>query len=78
MVSTEGRVNTGDGSPADDSTVPFRVQRVEEYPKEHFPTRAVYGDVDGAELRRITCGGELDPEAHSYRDNIVVYAQLTA
>jgi hypothetical protein len=52
------------------------VERVEQYPKDRFPTRAVYGDVAGPELRLITCGGELDRAAHSYRDNIVVYARL--
>ncbi|GAA1218934.1 hypothetical protein GCM10009608_64720 [Pseudonocardia alaniniphila] len=38
----------------------------------------MYGDVAGAELRLITCGGELDREARSYRDNIVVYAALVS
>jgi hypothetical protein len=52
------------------------VERVEQYPKDRFPTRTVYGDVPGPELRLITCGGELDRAAHSYRDNIVVYARL--
>ena len=27
-----------------------------------------------AELRLITCGGEFDPDARSYRDNVVVSA----
>jgi sortase (surface protein transpeptidase) len=62
---------------ADGSTARFRVRRVARYPKDHFPTREVYGNVPGAELRLITCGGELDRAARSYRDNIVVYARLT-
>jgi hypothetical protein len=61
---------------ADGSTATFEVQRVEQYPKDKFPTQAVYGDVQGAELRLITCGGELDRAARSYRDNIVVFATL--
>jgi len=61
---------------ADGTSARFRVERVEQYPKDRFPTRAVYGDVAGPELRLITCGGELDRAAHSYRDNIVVYARL--
>ena len=52
------------------------MDRVEQYPKDRFPTRAVYGDVAGPELRLITCGGELDRAARSYRDNIVVYARM--
>jgi hypothetical protein len=42
------------------------------------PFKDVYGDVEGAELRLITCGGDLDHQARSYRDNIVVYAALTS
>jgi sortase (surface protein transpeptidase) len=61
---------------ADGTSARFRVERVEQYPKDRFPTRTVYGDVPGPELRLITCGGELDRAAHSYRDNIVVYARL--
>ena len=63
---------------ADGSSATFEVQRVEQYPKDRFPTEEVYGDVAGAELRLITCGGELDRAARSYRDNIVVYAALVA
>lgn len=61
----------------DGTTAVFTVSRVEQYAKDSFPSDAVYGDVDGAELRLITCGGEFDDGAGSYEDNIVVYAQLT-
>jgi len=61
---------------ADGVSAVFRVQRVEQHPKDRFPTLAVYGDVASAELRLITCGGEFDSEARSHRDNIVVYAGL--
>jgi sortase (surface protein transpeptidase) len=63
---------------ADGSTAAFRVTRVEQYPKDKFPTREVYGDVDTAQLRLITCGGDFDSAAHSYLDNVVVYAELAA
>ncbi|MDT7649029.1 MAG: hypothetical protein QOI36_435, partial [Pseudonocardiales bacterium] len=63
---------------ADGTSATFQVQRVEQYPKDNFPTQDVYGDVAGAELRLITCGGDLDHQARSYRDNIVVYAALTS
>jgi len=59
---------------ADDSIASFTVLRVERYPKDRFPTQTVYGDVENPELRLITCGGQFDREAGSYRDNIVVFA----
>jgi sortase (surface protein transpeptidase) len=62
----------------DGSTAAFVVDRVEQYPKDNFPTDAVYGNVDSAQLRLITCGGDFDASAHSYRDNIVVYADLVS
>jgi sortase (surface protein transpeptidase) len=63
---------------ADGSTARFTVLRVERYPKDNFPTGEVYGDVDSAQLRLITCGGEFDAAARSYRDNIIVFAEMTA
>lgn len=62
---------------ADGSAVSFTVRRVEQHPKDRFPTQAVYGHVESPELRLVTCGGQFDREAGSYRDNIVVYAQMT-
>ncbi|MFP5020950.1 class F sortase [Pseudonocardia phyllosphaerae] len=55
----------------------FVVDQVRSFPKNTFPSRSVYADVDRAELRLITCGGEFDSAAHSYRDNTVVFAHLT-
>lgn len=63
---------------ADGSSVMFRVERVEHHDKDAFPTAAVYGDVPGAELRLITCGGAFDEAAHSYEDNVVVFAVLVS
>ncbi|HET6502232.1 MAG TPA: class F sortase [Amycolatopsis sp.] len=60
----------------DGTTARFRVDRLVEVPKDRFPTEAVYGNTDTPELRLITCGGSLDRAAHSYRDNIIVYADL--
>lgn len=59
---------------ADHSVATFRVDRVVEYPKQAFPTAAVYGNIDHAGLRLITCGGAFDATTHSYLDNVVVYA----
>jgi sortase (surface protein transpeptidase) len=54
----------------------FRVNRVARFPQARFPTQAVYGPIDHAGLRLITCGGSFDRAARSYRDNVVVYAGL--
>jgi hypothetical protein len=56
----------------------FRVQRLERYPKNEFPTEAVYFPTLNRELRLITCGGDFDYARASYRDNLVVYATLAA
>ena len=63
---------------ADGSDAVFRVSEVGQYSKTSFPTAAVYGDLDHAGLRVITCGGEFDHAAHSYEDNTVVFADLVA
>ncbi len=54
----------------------FQVRRVAEFAKAAFPTGAVYGDLDHAGLRLITCGGSFDAQAQSYRDDIVAFADL--
>jgi hypothetical protein len=36
----------------------------------------VYGDLDHAGLRLITCGGTFDRSTGHYRSNVVVYARL--
>lgn len=62
---------------ADGTVAEFTVDRVEQYEKDQFPTLAVYGNTDTAQLRLITCGGEFDDQSNNYLDNIVVYAHLT-
>lgn len=57
--------------------VVFEVERLERHPKDEFPTAAVYSGTDGPELRLITCSGEFDHDARSYRDNTIVYATRT-
>ena len=61
----------------DGTTATFEVTEVGQYPKSDFPSEKVYGSVDRAALRLITCGGVLDGETGSHVDNVVVYAQLT-
>jgi sortase (surface protein transpeptidase) len=61
---------------SDGKKVKFVVDRVTQVPKDTFPREAVYGNSDKPELRLITCGGAFDHAEHSYKDNIVVYANL--
>lgn len=60
----------------DGSVARFGVTRVESFAKDAFPTDAVYGDLDHAGLRLITCGGDFDRGVRSYVDNLVVFAEL--
>lgn len=76
-----GRMKPGDTVEVhrdDDTTAVFAVDRVEQYPKDAFPTEAVYGPTPDAQLRMITCGGVFDDRTRSYQDNIVVFAHLAS
>jgi len=54
----------------------FSVSRMARYDKTRFPTRAVFGNIDHAGLRLITCGGRYDGVSHRYSDNVVIFATL--
>ncbi len=62
----------------DGSTAVFAVTEVGQYPKDEFPTEAVYGAVSFAGLRVITCGGVFNKATGHYDDNIVVFAELVS
>lgn len=62
----------------DGRTAVFTVSRVATFPQSQFPTDAVYGPIDHAGLRLITCGGTYDAGAHKYLSNVVVFASLAA
>ena len=61
---------------SDDSVALFVVDEVRSYAKDDFPTEVVYGDIDHAGLRILTCGGAFDDATGHYLDNIVVFASL--
>ncbi|WP_158844373.1 class F sortase [Saccharothrix deserti] len=63
-------------SRTDGSVVEFAVEKVDQVPKDRFPTDAVYGDTPDSVLRLITCGGVFDRSARSYEDNVIVYAKM--
>ncbi|MDX2396285.1 class F sortase [Streptomyces sp. DK15] len=61
----------------DGTTAVFAVDEVDTFKKDAFPTDRVYGDTRGrAELRLITCGGDLTADRH-WDANVVVFAHLT-
>lgn len=73
-----GGLHPGDRIEVDreDGTVAtFEVYDAARYPKDEFPTVAVYGKTDGPELRLITCSGDLDVDGH-HLDNTVISARL--
>ncbi|MGB4758474.1 MAG: class F sortase [Candidatus Saccharimonadales bacterium] len=61
---------------ADGSAPVFVVDSVALYDQNNFPTQAVYGNIDHAGLRLITCGGAFNPLTGHYEQNTVVYAHL--
>ena len=61
---------------ADGSKPTFRITRVANYSKDQFPTKLVYGNIDHAGLRLITCGGPFNSQSGHYEDNIVAFAHL--
>ncbi|MBO0801922.1 MAG: class F sortase [Nocardiopsaceae bacterium] len=68
--------DTIDVTLADGVTAIFRVTGVREYPKVHFPARAIYGTTNYAALRLITCGGTFDYATGHYLSSTVVFASL--
>jgi LPXTG-site transpeptidase (sortase) family protein len=59
---------------ADRSVVGFRVEGIERWPKDRFPTRRVYRRTARSTLRLITCGGSFNAATGHYTDNVIVYA----
>ncbi|GGL95987.1 hypothetical protein GCM10011594_14610 [Nakamurella endophytica] len=62
----------------DGTVAVFKIDGVRSYPKNAFPTLQVYGNLDHAGLRLITCGGVFDPDKGSYESNIVAFASLVS
>jgi sortase (surface protein transpeptidase) len=58
--------------------VVYKVDGRREYHKTTIPYAQVFGPVDYAALRLITCGGAFDYQTGHYVDNVVVYASLVS
>jgi hypothetical protein len=54
----------------------FVVTAIARYPKDKFPTEAVYGPSALPIVRLVTCTGDFDVRHHNYLSNLVVTAVL--
>lgn len=61
---------------ADGKVAKFKVEALKQFEQSNFPTSEVYGNIDHAGLRLITCGGAFDHSSGQYTQNTVVYASL--
>lgn len=74
-----GQLEKGDSifvDRADGSTAEFVVTDMERPAQSRFPTEKVYGSIDHAGLRLITCTGIYDRGRSQYTHNLIVYAEL--
>lgn len=55
--------------------VNFAVEKTENVKQDNFPTQKVYGDIDYAGLRLITCSGKFNFFQARYTHNLVVFAK---
>jgi len=60
---------------ADGGWLGFEVTATARYPKDRFPTEAVFGPVTGPVVRLVTCTGTSDRASGHYLDNLVVTAR---
>jgi sortase (surface protein transpeptidase) len=75
-----GRLHRGDRIVVGRAKGPARsfvVEWVERQPKQALPTERIWNDTRQPVLRLITCGGSFDRATGHYRDNVIVYANLS-
>lgn len=61
---------------ADGTTAKFKVDQVKQVPQDSFPTEEVYGYIEHAGIRLITCSGTFNRTIQRYTHNTVVYGSL--
>jgi len=74
-----GKLEVGDTftvERADGSSPTFVVVQVGRYEQSDFPTDLVYGPIDHAGIRLITCSGTYDKGTLRYTHNLVVFGRL--
>lgn len=62
----------------DGSVARFTITATAQFSQDNFPTNEVYGNINYAGLRLITCGGTFDRQAKRYSHNTVIYASLVS
>jgi len=60
----------------DGSVAKFKVTALQSFDQANFPTKEVYGNINYAGLRLITCGGTFSTVTGHYDHNTVVFASL--
>jgi LPXTG-site transpeptidase (sortase) family protein len=60
----------------DSTSVQYKVDSISKFSQDNFPTEAVYGTINYAGLRLITCAGTYNKAQGHYSDNLVVFATL--
>lgn len=74
-----GQLEIGDDiyiNRSDGSTAHFVVSELERNEQTAFPTAKVYGDLNFAGLRLITCTGTFEKGEQRYTHNLIIYAKL--
>jgi LPXTG-site transpeptidase (sortase) family protein len=74
-----GQVKQGDSvfvTREDGSTAEFLITSLERVEQDSFPTQKVYGNIDHAGLRLVTCTGTYNKGELRYTHNLIVYAKL--
>lgn len=61
---------------SDSSVAHFKVDFLERYEQKEFPTEKIYGNINHAGLRLVTCSGIYLRGQQRYTHNLVVYARL--
>lgn len=60
----------------DGRVVTFKVEKLETYAQDAFPSAKVYGNINYSGLRLITCEGDFNYATRHYSHNLVVYAKI--
>ena len=72
-----GQLKAGDVIEVDRSdgvTAKFKVDSLKQFDQAAFPADEVYGNIEHAGLRLITCSGQFSPASGAYSHNTVVFA----
>ena len=59
----------------DGDTVTFRIETVEQFSKDAFPTQRVYSFTEEPTIRLVTCGGPFNDTIGHYEDNVIAFAR---